>query len=187
MQCWASFQVIRMQALGNLPPWNVAKSNCGEKILLQTISNVNTIQNCMLSTLGLGADIDIQLYINSSDNVQSYPQIFLCHCAEGQDVHYVPLQKNSKITLTSHQSPWQITRLGGTYQMSYGKLSLRWLSSLLSMNGHITFAVKLILCITHVIVLQHWLRFIFKVFHKFILAFPMFSWRKRKAKSLLVF
>ena len=98
-----------------------------------------------------------------------------------------PLQKNSKITLTSHQSPWQITRLGGTYQMSYGKLSLRWLSSLLSMNGHITFAVNLILCITHVIVLQHWLRFIFKAFHKFTLAFPMFSWRKRKAKSLLVF
>lgn len=108
---------------------------CGEKIVLQTISNVNTIQNCVLSTLGLCADIDIQLYINSSDNLQSYPQIFLCHCAEGQGVHYVPpseeledhIDKSSE-PLTNHQigrnlpdELWQII-----FKMTFQSFVYEW-------------------------------------------------------------
>ena len=69
--------------------------------------------------------------------------------------------------------------------MRYGKLSWKYFSSLVSTNGHITCVVHLINCITHVIVLQHGLRFIFKAFHERILAFPMFSRWKRKAESLI--
>ena len=45
----------------------------GDQITLQTISNIYTFQICVLSTLGLGPDADVntQLYINSSDSVQS--------------------------------------------------------------------------------------------------------------------
>ena len=50
----------------------------------------------MLSTLGVGADIGIQPQVNSSDNVQSYPQVFLGHCDEGQDEHYVVLLEKLK-------------------------------------------------------------------------------------------
>ena len=54
----------------------------GDQITLQAISIIYTIQICVLSTLGVGADVDIQPHINSSDNVQSYPRVFLGHCAE---------------------------------------------------------------------------------------------------------
>ena len=52
----------------------------GDQITLQAISNIYTIQICVLSTLRVGADVDIQTHINSSDNVQSYPRVFLSHC-----------------------------------------------------------------------------------------------------------
>ena len=71
-------------------------------------------------------------------------------------------------------------QIGGTYRMRYGKLSWKCLFSLVPSNGHITLAVYLMLCITHV-------RFIFKALHEFILAFLMLSRKKRKAESLLVF
>ena len=65
----------------------------GDQITLQAISNIYTIQICVLSTLGVGADVDIQTHINSSDNVQSYTQVFLSHCAESQVEHYVALSE----------------------------------------------------------------------------------------------
>ena len=141
----------------------------------------------MLSTLGLGADIDIQLYINSSDNVQSYPQIFLCHCAEGQGVHYVPPSEELEDHIDKSSAPPTHYQNGRNLPGELWQIIFKMTFQPFVYNGHITFAVKLILCITHVIVLLHWLRFIFKVFHKFILTFPMLSWRKRKAKSVLVF
>ena len=63
----------------------------GDLVTLQAISNIYTIQICVLSALGVGADVDIQPQVNSSDNVQSYPQVLLGHCDEGQDEHYVAL------------------------------------------------------------------------------------------------
>ena len=52
----------------------------GDQVTLQAISNICTIQICVLSTLRVGADVEIQPQVNSSDNVQSYPQVFLGHC-----------------------------------------------------------------------------------------------------------
>ena len=65
----------------------------GDLVTLQAISNIYTIQICVLSTLGVGTDVDIQPQINSSDNVQSYPQVFLGPCDEGQDEHYAALSE----------------------------------------------------------------------------------------------
>ena len=56
------------------------------------------------------------------------------------------------------------------------------------MSDHITFAVYLMLNITNIIVLQQWLRFIFRAFQEFILlAFPVFYQKQRKAELLLAF
>ena len=65
----------------------------GDQITLQAVSNIYTIQIFVLSTLGVGADVDIQLHINSSINAQSYPRDFLGHCPEGQGKHYVALSE----------------------------------------------------------------------------------------------
>ena len=65
----------------------------GDQVTLQAISNIYTIEICVLSTLGIGADDDIQSEVNSSDNVQSYPRIFLGHCAHYQGEHYVALSE----------------------------------------------------------------------------------------------
>lgn len=142
-------------------PWEIflpemqQNRTCGEKIALKTISNVNTIQNCVLSTLGLGADIDIQLYINSSDNVQSYPQIFLCHCAEGQGVHYVPPSEELEDHIDKSSAPPTHYQNGRNLPGELWQIIFKMTFQPFVYNGHITFAVKLILCITHVIVLLH--------------------------------
>ena len=86
-------------------------------VMLKAISDMYPIQICVLSTLGIGADVDIQ------------PQVKEAHPASPQT--------------------------GGTYRMRYGKLSLKCFFSSVSLNGRITFAVCLMLCITHVIVAQH--------------------------------
>ena len=78
--------------------------NYGNQVTLQAISNIYTIQIFVLSTLGVGADVDIQPQVNSSDNVQSYPHVFLGCFADGQGEHYVPFRKNWKITLISFPS-----------------------------------------------------------------------------------
>ena len=65
----------------------------GDQVTLQIISSIYTIKICVLSTLGVGAGVDIQPQVNSSDNVQSYPHVFLGHCAEGQGEHYVALSE----------------------------------------------------------------------------------------------
>ena len=65
----------------------------GDQVTLQAISNIYTIQICVLSTLAVGADVEIQPQVNTRDNVQSYPQVFLGHCAEGQGEHYVALSE----------------------------------------------------------------------------------------------
>ena len=45
----------------------------------------------MLSTLGVGADVDIHPHINNSNNVLSHQRVFLNHCADYQGEHYVAL------------------------------------------------------------------------------------------------
>ena len=86
-------------------------------VMLKAISDMYPIQICVLSTLGIGADVDIQ------------PQVKEAHPASPQT--------------------------GGTYRMRYGKLSLKCFFTPVSLNGRITFAVCLMLCIKHVIVAQH--------------------------------
>ena len=68
----------------------------GDQIKLQAISDIYTIQIFVLSTLGVGADVDIQLHINCIVNVQSYPRVFLGHCFEDQNKHYVALSEELK-------------------------------------------------------------------------------------------
>ena len=50
----------------------------GTRVTLQTFSSTYNIQICVLSTLGVGVDVGIQPQVDSSDNVQSYPRVFLC-------------------------------------------------------------------------------------------------------------
>ena len=65
-------------------PWQIYLSEMeqdgtyGDQVTLQTFSSTYNIQICVLSTLGVGADVDIQPQVHSSDNVQSYPRVFLC-------------------------------------------------------------------------------------------------------------
>ena len=63
------------------------------EVTLPAISNIYTNQICILSTLGVGADVDFQPHTNSSDNVQSYPRVFLGRCAERQGKPYVALSE----------------------------------------------------------------------------------------------
>ena len=80
-------------------PWQIYRSEMeqdetyGDQITSQAFSNIYNIQICVLSTLGVGADVDIQPQVDSSDNVQNYQQVFLGHCAEGQGEHYVALSE----------------------------------------------------------------------------------------------
>ena len=68
-------------------PWGIyiremeQDGTSGDQVALQAISNICNIQICVLSTLRIGADVDIQPQVNISDNVQSYPQVFLGHSA----------------------------------------------------------------------------------------------------------
>ena len=66
------------------------------EVTLSAISNIYTNQICILSTLGVGADVDFQPHTNSSDNVQSYPRVFLGRCAERQGKPYVALSEELK-------------------------------------------------------------------------------------------
>ena len=78
----------------------------GDQVTLQPISNIYTMQICVLSTLGLGADVDIQPQIYSSDNVQSYPRVFLGHCAEYEGEHYVALSKEVEDQINFFTVQW---------------------------------------------------------------------------------
>ena len=48
----------------------------GDQITLQAISNTYTIQIFVSSVLDVGADVDIQPHINTSNNVQCFPRVF---------------------------------------------------------------------------------------------------------------
>ena len=97
----------------DLPPWNGARWSFWKPNTLQAISNIYTIQTYVLSTLAVGADVDIQPHINGSDNVQSYPQVFLGHCAKVQVEDYVALSKKLEDHIDFFSNPKELARGDG--------------------------------------------------------------------------
>ena len=67
----------------------------------------------MLSTLAVDADVDIQPHINGSDNVQSYPQVFLGHCAKVQVEDYLTLSKKLEDHIDFFSNPKELVRSDG--------------------------------------------------------------------------
>ena len=59
-------------------------------------------------------------------------------CAEGQGEHYVALSEELEdhIDFFTVHSNFDCPQIIGTYRMGYGKLSLKWFSSLVSSNLH---------------------------------------------------
>ena len=164
-----------MIALYRLWPWEIylremeQDGTYGNQVTLQVISNIYTIQICVLSTLGVGEGVDIQPQVNSSGNVQSYQQVFLGHCAEGQGEHYVALSEKLDYHIGFFSVHNNFVRSEAKADESAPDKSPDWrnlpdniwetifkkIFSLASSNAHITFAMNLMICITHVIVSHH--------------------------------
>ena len=144
---------------------------CEDQMTLQAISNIYTIQIYVLSTPGVDVDVDIQPHINSSDNVQSYPHVFLGHCAEVQAEYYVALSEELKDHTVEI---WEIM-----FKMIFQSCVYEWSNHICSV-----FNVLYSTCdLCNIDLIEVYFQGLPRIYNDISDVLP----RKRKAESLLVF